>query len=120
MSYYVNFKVKIEGLENEYACIDDCNPAVSWRLEEMIKQSTGLKWQIGNNGLCKDIIPHITNGLIELMNYPEKYKQYEPKNGYETIEDCKIFFMFILIYWFKFCKDDWTKILADVTYFWIE
>ena len=121
MSYDIDFKVKVEGLENRYVSVGDCRANVSWNFKEMIKQSTGLEWKnASNNGLCKDVIPYITIGLTELMNHPEIYKQYEPKNCYGTIEDCKAFFRSILNDWHKFCKDEWEKDLVDVAYFWIE
>ena len=59
------------------------------------------------------------DGLHELTKYPEKYKQYEAKNGWGTIEGCKRFFVQIISDWNEFCSDSWTGDLADVTYFWI-
>ena len=59
----------------------------------MIMKSTGLEWKNEEiNGLCKDIIPSIRNGLFELINNPQKYKKYEAENGWGTIKGCKSFF----------------------------
>ena len=120
MSYNISFRVKVEGLENEYVDVGECEANVTWNLREMIVKSTGLEWKNEeNNGLCKDVIPKIADGLVELMKHPEKYKQYEPTNGWGTIEGCKRFFSNIIYSWATFCEDSWTCKLADVTYFWI-
>lgn len=120
MSYDISFRVKVEGLEDRYIDVGECSANITWNLREMIVKSTGLKWKNEvNNGLCKDVIPHIVDGLYELTNYPEKYKQYEAPNGWGTIEGCKRFFTQIINDWNNFCEDSWTKDLADVTYFWI-
>lgn len=120
MSYDIDFRVKVEGLEDTYASVGECDANITWNLREMIVKSTGLEWKNEeNNGLCKDVIPHIVSGLNELMRYPEKYKQYEASNGWGTVEGCKRFFTTIIADWNNFCEDSWTKDLADVTYFWI-
>lgn len=121
MSYDVSFKVAIAGLENRYVTVGDCDANITWNVGTMIRKSTGLEWKNeANNGLCKDIIPHIADGLAELTKYPEKYKQYEAPNGWGTIESCKKFFITIINDWNNFCEDSQTKDLAPVTYFWIE
>lgn len=121
MSYDISFKVKVEGVEDRYVQVGDCEANITWNLREMIVKSTGLEWKNEEiNGLCKDVIPHIIEGLKELMMYPGKYKQYEAENGWGTIEGCKRFFIQIIDDWNCFCEDSWTSDLADVTYFWID
>ena len=121
MSYDINFKVKVEGLDDYYMRVGECDANITWNLRDMIVASTGLKWKNeANNGLCKDIVPQIANGLAELMRNPEKYKQYEAKNGWGTIGGCKKFFAQIIHDWNAFCEDYCTGDLADVTYFFIE
>lgn len=121
MSYDIAFKVPVVGLENRYVSVGECDANITWNLREMIVKSTGLEWKNEeNNGLCKDVIPHIVDGLAELTKYPEKYKQYESPNGWGTLNGCKNFFRTILDDWDSFCEDSWTSDLADVTYFWIE
>lgn len=120
MSYDIDFRVKVEGLKDRYVSVGDCDANITWNLREMIVKSTGLEWKNEeNNGLCKDIIPHIANGLSELIKHPNKYKKYEAENGWGTIEGCKRFFTTIINDWNDFCEDSWTSDLADVTYFWI-
>ncbi len=68
MSYDISFKVKVEGLENRYVEVCDPNANITWNLREMIRKSTELEWNNeANNGLCIDVIPHISKGLSELQ-----------------------------------------------------
>ena len=121
MSYDISFKVKVEGLEDRYVRVYDSDANITWNLRDMIVKSTGLEWKNEeNNGLCKDVIPHIVDGLTELMKHPSKYKKYEAENGWGPIEGCKRFFLRIINDWEAFCEDSWLKDLQDVTYFWIE
>lgn len=121
MSYNISFKIKVDGLKDVYFDVGDCDANITWNLRNMIIKSTGLEWKNEeNNGLCKDVIPKILNGLAELIKYPEKYKKYEASNGWGTIESCKHFFATIVNDWDNFCEDSRTSDLADVTYFWIE
>lgn len=120
MSYDIRFKVKVEGLPDKYVDVGGCDANTTWNLRNMITTSTGLEWKNEeNNGLCKDVIPKIADGLAELMKYPDKYKQYESPNGWGTIDGCRRFFTDIINDWNNFCEDSWTRDLADVTYFWI-
>lgn len=121
MSYDISFKVKVDGVENRYVEVGNCEANITWNVGEMIRKSTGLEWKNEeNNGLCKDVIPYIRIGLLELVNHPSKYKQYEAPNGWGTVEGCKRFFRRILGDWDEFCCDSWTEDLQDITYFWIE
>ena len=121
MSYDISFKVKIEGLEDRYVSVGECEANITWNLRDMIVKSTGLEWKNEeNNGLCKDVIPHIIDGLRELMMYPNKYKKYEAENGWGTIEGCIRFFTRIISDWEEFCENYSTRDLVDVAYFWIE
>lgn len=121
MSYSINFKVKVEGLKDRYVTVGNCEANITWNLREMIVKSTGLEWKNEeNNGLCRDVIPHIIDGYAELLKYPEKYKQYEAENGWGTLEGCKKFFAQIIENWSSFGEDYSTRDLVDVTYFWIE
>ena len=121
MSYDISFKVRVADLENRYVEVGECSANITWNLREMIVQSTGLEWKNEeSNGLCKDVMPYIANGLAELIKHPSKYIQYEAPNGWGSIEGCKRFFTQILNDWDAFCNDSWVGDLQNVTYFWIE
>lgn len=68
-----------------------------------------------NNGLVKDVIPHIKKGLAELVDHPEKYKKYEAPNGWGTIKGCKRFFNEVINEY-----EELPPELKEVSTFWIE
>lgn len=118
MSYSISFKVKVEGID-KYVTIGECDANITWNVRDMIRLSTGLAWENeANNGLCKDIIPHIYDGLKELKLYPQKYKPYEAANGWGTVEGTIRFFEEIIKAWeyLKICENE--EVVA-VTTFWI-
>ena len=119
MSYDISFKVKIEGVDR-YVEIGECYANTTWNVREMIVKSTGLEWKnCENNGLCKDVIPRIEKGYNELTYNPEKYKKYEAKNGWGTVESTRDFFGEILKSW-RDLKLYEENDLLDVVTFWIE
>lgn len=82
MSYDISFKVKVEGIDH-YIDLDCCDANITWNVREIITRSTGLPWENeANNGLVKDIVPAIRNGLTELERNGDAYKQYEASNGW--------------------------------------
>ena len=120
MSYDISFKCRVHNTDR-YITVGECEANITWNLREMITKSTGLEWKNEeNNGLCKDVVPKIADGLAELIKYPEKYKKYEAENGWGTIEGCKRFFITIINDWNNFCEDSWTKDLENEAYFWID
>lgn len=118
MSYDIDFRVKVEGVDR-YVSVGECDANITWNVRKIIELSTGLPWlNEENNGLCKDIIPRIEQGLDELKNHPERYKKYEAPNGWGTVEGTIRFYEAIIQAWrrFKMWED---KELVDVTTFWI-
>ena len=118
MSYDISFKVKVEGVD-QYVCVGDCSANITWNVRKIIELSTGLPWHNeANNGLCKYIMPSIKRGLAELRNNPHKYKPYEAKNGWGTVEGTRRFFDDILCAWHELLINH--PELEDVATFWIE
>ena len=118
MSYDISFKVKVEGMER-YVDVGDCDANTTWNVREMIEKSTGLPWiNCESNGLCKDVIPCIEKGYSELAKHPERYKKYEAKNGWGTVESTKGFFERIIQRWEQFSTYD--PELSEIATFWIE
>lgn len=119
MSYDINFRVKVEGVD-QYVPVGSCLANITWNVREIITRSTGLPWlNEKNNGFCSEVIPMINKGYWELVNSPEKYKKYESPNGYGTVDGVIRFFKEILDSWtnFKRCHDEE---LVDVATFWVE
>lgn len=117
MSYDISFRVKVEGIDR-FVEVGDCDANITCNVRKIIELSTGLPWKNeANNGLVKDIIPCIEKGRLELMSNPQKYKPYEAKNGWGTVEGTLWFFERILKQWDDFIRD--YEELADVVTFWI-
>lgn len=118
MSYDICFRVKVEGTD-KYADIGNCDANITWNVRDIITESTGLEWRNEeNNGYCKDIIPHIENGLASLTKHPGMYKSLEAPNGWGTVEGTKNFFRQIIDDWRRL-KRDYGPEIANVTTFWI-
>lgn len=118
MSYDISFKVKVEGVD-AFVEVGECDANITWNVRKIIELSTGLPWlNEQNNGLCTDVIPAIERGLKELETNPKKYKPYEAKNEWGTVEGTKRFFREILAAWGDFIR--WREELAQVATFWIE
>lgn len=54
-----------------------------WRPEELLKDSVLLTGRL--------LIPYIKIGLTELKLYPEKYKKYNPSNGWGEYKNLVLF-----------------------------
>lgn len=119
MSYDIAFKVKVEGLDR-YATVGDCTASITCGARKIIELSTGLPLlSKGNNGFCKDVIPYIVHGLVELDEEPVKYKPYEDESEWVTVECAKCFLNRILSDWQSF-REEYGDDIADVTTFWVE
>lgn len=119
MSYSINFKVKIEGIDR-YFDMGYCDANTTYNVREMIVKSTGLEWKnCENNGYCKDVIPYIRRGRDELLHHPEKYREYEATNGWGTVTSTMEFFNRILRAWDKLIEWEPADIV-DVVTFWVE
>lgn len=117
MSYDITFRVKVEGVD-AYVDVGNCDANITWNVRKIIELSTGLPWiNEANNGYCKDVIPAIQKGLLELQINGKKYKKYEAENGWGTVRGTIRFFEQILKDWNDFIR--WNEDLAEVATFWI-
>ena len=117
MSYDISFRVKVEGVDS-YVEVGDCEANITWNVRKIIELSTGLPWHNeANNGLCVDVIPKIEQGLKELRKNPKKYKPYEAKNGWGTVDGTIRFYERILEAWEEFMS--WHEELVPVATFWV-
>lgn len=119
MSYDISFKVKVEGTD-KYVEVGDCDANITWNVRKIIELSTGLPWINGeNNGFCKDVIPAIARGYMELLLNPEKYEPYESPNGWGTVQNTKGFFEYIVHSWEQF-REEYDPAIVNAATFWIE
>ena len=117
MSYDISFRVKVEGVDC-YVPVGEQEANITWNVGTIIRLSTGLEWKNEeNNGLCVDIIPCIEYGLRQLENNPERYRKYEAKNGWGTVEGTISFFKRVLKDWDLFSY--YYEELKNVATFWI-
>ena len=117
MSYDIDFRVKVEGVDR-WISVGDCSANITWNVRKIIELTTGLPWvNEANNGLCKDIIPAIEKGFLELVKNAYKYKPYEAANGWGTVDGTIHFFETIIKEWnyFKYTEPE----LAEIATFWI-
>ncbi|NCC06737.1 MAG: hypothetical protein EOM30_01515 [Clostridia bacterium] len=99
MSYDVSFKAKLDGAEQWVYVGDDwinhtCNTSA------MIKEVCGSYPSDWNGKSCEELIPVLDAGVTELMRYSQRYRQFEPSNGWGTVETTIEFLSNIL----KNCK----------------
>ena len=53
MSYDIDFRVKVEGIDR-YVSVHDCDANITWNVRKIIELSTSLPWlNEENNGYCK-------------------------------------------------------------------
>ena len=87
MSYDLRVCVKIEGCD-KYA--DIAIPEYSsptYNLSAMFRACTGWNYEQGIHYPCFLYLPVIVRGIIELKKHPERYIEYESRNGYGDIND---------------------------------
>lgn len=93
MSYDISIRVKVQD-KPTYVELDMVGEAnTTYNVRDLIVQSSG--WQIksyGNNGNVLEWAEFIKHGIEELENNPEKYRKYEAKNGWGTVESTLDFY----------------------------
>lgn len=96
MSYDISIRVKIEGLD-QYAEIGEpeyahptynigsmLRAAMDWDYSQA-EQSDDGEWHTCYYN-CAAVIGHIEHGIRELRVNRQKYKKYEPDNGWGSVE----------------------------------
>ncbi len=123
MSYDVSIKVKVQD-KPIYVSLGVGNANITWNVRELIKQSSG--WEIKNcasNGSVLEWAEKIEHGKSELERNPKKYKQYEAKNGWGTIDGVLHFYNDCLdmVKWFKWGYGNGDENdLTDCAVVWVE
>lgn len=105
ISYDVSIRLPVKGMEDRYVTASWLGN-ITWNVRELIKQSSG--WSIKNeenNGGVLPWIQMIEHGIAELVNRPERYKQYESPNGWGTVSGTLRFY--------KECLDTAQTWIAD-------
>lgn len=87
MSYDVRFGVKVDGMNGHIVVIDE--PAYSsptYNLRKMFVACMEWDYSQGEWYNCTDVLPKFQRGLYELRFNREHYKQYNPPNGWGSID----------------------------------
>lgn len=86
MSYDIRFAVKVEGAGDCYAVIGEPERhSPTYNLGQMFRACTGWDFKQSQFYRLSEVMPLIKHGIDELSRNPEKYKKYEPENGWGTI-----------------------------------
>lgn len=85
MSYDVSFKARLAGTKQWVYVGDDWINHTS-NTGNMIKEVCGSHPSDWNGKKCKDMYPIIMQGISLLTVYPQKYRCFEPENGWGTVE----------------------------------
>lgn len=85
MSYDVSFKAKLDGADQwVYVGADWINHTTN--TAAMIKEVCGSYPSDWNGKSCAELTPILESGVTELKRYSQKYRQFEPGNGWGTVE----------------------------------
>ena len=86
MSYDLRISVRVHGtdLHAVIATPEYDNP--TYNLGKMFRSATGWDFKQSEWYSCEKIFDNISNGIRELNEHPEKYKEFEPDNGWGTVE----------------------------------
>lgn len=92
MSYDVSFKAKLEGTDQwVYVGADWINH--TYNTAAMIKEVCGSYPSDWDGRKCADMYPIIAQGAALLRDNPQRYRQFEPSNGWGTVETTLDFLM---------------------------
>ena len=85
MSYDISFKAKLEGVDQwVYVGPEWINHTSN--TAAMIKEVCGSYPSAWNGMRCSELLPALATGCKELRAYSQKYRQFEPENGWGTVE----------------------------------
>lgn len=87
MSYDIRFGVKVAGAP------EDCFAVIgvpeydspTYNLRDMFVKAMDWDYTQGEWYPITDVLPKVQHGILELTLHTNKYKQYEPENGWGTI-----------------------------------
>ena len=85
MSYDLRLGVKVEGTDIIAVVAEPERNSPTYNLGQMFRTATGWEFEQSKWYRVSEVYPKILRGLAELIAYPNKYKKYEPDNGWGTI-----------------------------------
>ena len=92
MSYDVSFKVKVNSKRhNQWLYVGDDWINHTSNTSDMIKEVCGSRPSEWNGRSCKEMYPILMQGISLLTIFPQKYRAFEPVNGWGTVETTTVF-----------------------------
>lgn len=85
MSYDVSFKAKLEGLD-KWVYVGKKWINYTSNVSTLIKEVCGYYPTYWNGKCCSDVYPAIQQGIELLTQHPQMYRQFEPANGWGSVE----------------------------------
>lgn len=87
MSYDIRFGVKVAGCKDDvYAVIGHPEyDSPTYNLRDMFVACMDWDYTQGEWYHMPDVLPAIRRGVTELVCHPEKYRKYEPDNGWGNL-----------------------------------
>lgn len=85
MGYDVSFKAKLEGAD-QWVFVGPQWINHTSNTSAMIKEVCGSYPSEWDNRSCSELLPVLNTGCKELRAYSQKYRQFEAKNGWGTVE----------------------------------
>lgn len=109
MSYDVSFRAKLEGIDQFVSVGEERNYtsnmskaiAVASKQNKTIKDFNGMR--------TTDVLPILQTIIWEFIDKPQEYRQYEPSNGWGSIETCLEFLL-----WFNYQCEMYPTAIVEV------
>ena len=86
MSYDLRIGVKVDGTDIIAVIAEPEDDSPTYNLGTMFRKCTGWDFKQSEWYSAATVYPMIQHGIAELIVYPEKYRKYEPDNGWGTVE----------------------------------
>ena len=86
MSYDLELGVKTENRNFILTLVQPEYSSPTYNLGEMFRKSMGWNFKQGKEYRVDKVLDKILKGINELTYFPEKYKKYEPDNGWGSVE----------------------------------
>lgn len=90
VSYWVGFKVKVEGMD-KYIELDSFNYTCNLGMAMRVASGTEKGIVELHQKKAEECLPILNKMIDEFTKHPDKYKQYEPANGWGSLQTCLTF-----------------------------
>lgn len=120
MSYDVRFGVKVEGMNGYIAVVDEPEySSPTYNLREMFVACMEWNYSQGEWYNCVDVLPKFQRGLHELRFNREHYEQYNPPNGWGSIDSAIGFMESVVQRIGEIVSGDWTWNKIPLEHLWM-